>query len=65
MGTIWKKKGWSSHFWYRVNILDFGTWEYTTKEDLNSRKQLFQLNLGLRLAQKLEIWSIFYEKMLV
>ena len=39
-----------------------GTWKFTTKEDLNPRKQVFFLNFRLYSAQKPKIWSIFYGK---
>ena len=58
MGTFWKTKDWSSHFW---ESQPFRFWyvEFTAKEDLNRRKQVFLLDFRPWLAQKPKIWSIF------
>ena len=61
MGTFWKAKGWSSHFW-EGQPFRFWYVEVHAKEDLNPRKQVFILNLRLWPAQKPEIWSFFYGK---
>ena len=61
MGTFWKTKDWSSHFW-EGQLSAFGTWDFTAKEDLNRWKQVFLLNFRPWPAQKLKIWSIFYGK---
>ena len=50
------------HIFERANLSGFGTWNFTAKEDLNRRKQLFLLNFRPWPAQKKKIWSIFYEK---
>ena len=36
----------------RANLSGFATWEFTAKEELNPRKQVFLLNLRLWTAQK-------------
>ena len=51
----------SSHF-SDAQLSDFATWELAAKEDLNSQKQVFLLNLRLWPAQKPKTWSIFYGK---
>ena len=40
MSTFWKTKGWSLHFW-QGQPFKFCYWEFTTKVDLNARKQTF------------------------
>ena len=50
------------HIFERSNLLGLATWKFTTKEDLNPRKQVFLHNLRLRPAQKPKIWSILYGK---
>ena len=60
MGNFWKAKDWSSHFW--EGLSGFGTWKFTTKEDLNPRKQVFLFNLRLWPAQTPKIWSFFFRK---
>ena len=64
MGTFWKTKDWSSHFWESqpLKFSGFVTWNFTAKEDLNRRKQVFFLNFRPWPAQKPRIWSIFYGK---
>ena len=61
-------KDWSSHLqktevhiFKRANLSGFGTWNCTTKEDLNAQKLVFLLNLSLWTTQKQNIWCIFYE----
>ena len=44
------------HNFETANLLDFGTWKFTTKEDLNQRKQVFLLNLRLWPTQKPKIF---------
>ena len=46
----------------RTNLPGFGTWNFTAKENLNRRKQVFLLNFRPWPAQKPKIWSIFYVK---
>ena len=58
ISAFWNTKGWSSHFW--EDLSGFATWNFTAKEDLNPRKQVFLLNLRLWPAQKPEIWSFFH-----
>ena len=43
--------------------IGFGTWNFTSKEDLNRRKQVFLLNFKPWPAQKPKIWSVFYEEL--
>ena len=47
------------HIFERANHSGFGTWNFTTKEDLNWHKQVFLLNFRPCPAQKPKIWSIF------
>ena len=49
------------HIFERANLSGFGTWNFTAKEDLNRRKQLFLLNFRPWPVHKPKIWSIFYE----
>ena len=60
MGTLWKTKGWSSHFW-KGQPFRFCQ-EITAKTDLNLQKQVFLLNLRLWSTKKPKIWFIFYGK---
>ena len=53
------------HIFDMTNLAGFTTWEFTTKKELNPRKQTFLLNLMLRLTQKPKIWSIFYRKIFI
>ena len=46
MGTFWKTKNWSSHFW-KGQQFKFFCVEFTAAEGLNSPKQVFLLNLRL------------------
>ena len=64
MSTLRKTKGWSSQFWQGQH-LGFSAWDDTAKEDLNPQKQVVLLNLRLWPTLKLNIWSIFYRKMLL
>ena len=50
------------HIFERANLSGFGTWNFTAKEDLNRRKQVFVLNFRPWPAQKPKIWSVFYGK---
>ena len=50
------------HIFERANLSSFATWEFTAKEDVNPRKEVFLLNLRLLPCQKPKIWSIFYRK---
>ena len=50
------------HSFERANLSGFAMWNFTVKEDLNPQKQVFLLNLRLWLAQKSNVWSIFYGK---
>ena len=63
MGTFWKTKDWSSHFW---ESQPFRFWyvEVHHQRKLKSTKQVFLLDFRPGPAQK--IWSIFYgEKFLL
>ena len=51
-----------AHIFERANLSGFAKWKFTTKEDLNQRKDVFLLNFRLWPAQKPKIWSIFYGK---
>ena len=55
MCIFWKAKGWSFEDWRLAYLSGFTTREFTAKEDLNPTKQVFLLNLRLRLAQKPKI----------
>ena len=46
----------------RAYLSGFAKWEFTAKEDLNRRKQVFLLNFRPWPIQKTKIWSIFYGK---
>ena len=56
MGTFWKTKDWSSHFWERQ---PFRFWYV---EVHHQRKQVFLLKFRSWPAQKQKIWSILYGK---
>ena len=51
-----------AHIIERTNLSGFGTWDFTAKEEINRRKQVFLLNFRPWSAQKPKIWSIFYGK---
>ena len=53
------------HIFDRANISGFATREFTPKENLNTRKQVFSLSLRLWQAQKPRIWSIAYGKIFI
>ena len=46
----------------RANLSGFGTWKFSTKEDLNQQKQVFLHNFRPWSDQKPKIWSILYGK---
>ena len=50
------------HIFEGANLSGFGSWTFTTKEDIYPRKQVFLLDLRFWPAQKRKIWSIFYGK---
>ena len=64
MGTFWKTKDWSFEraIFERARPSCFGTWKFTTREDLNQPKQVFILKFIPWTTQKPKIWSIFYGK---
>ena len=51
------------HIFERANHSGFGTWNFTAKEDLIQRKQVFILDFRPWLSQKSKNWSIFYGKL--
>ena len=53
------------HISDRANLSGFATWEFSTKEDLNPRKQVHLLNLRFWLLQKTKLWSILYVEMFI
>ena len=66
--VIWapfKRQKIEVHIFERVNLSDFGTLKFTTKEDLNPRKQVLLLNLRFLPAQKPRTWSFLYGKKLI
>ena len=60
MGTFWKTKDWSSHFWEGQPFRC--TSKFSAKGDLNWQKQVFLHNFRPWPTQKPKIWSIFYGK---
>ena len=50
------------HIFDRANLLGIVTWNFTAKEDLIRRKQVFLPDFRPWPAQKPNIWSIFYGK---
>ena len=50
------------HIFGRANLSGFGTSNFTAKEGLNQRKQVFFLNFRPWPTQKTKIWSNFYAK---
>ena len=50
------------HIFERANLSGFGTRKFTTKEDLNTQKQVYILNLRLWPAQKPKICFFFLWK---
>ena len=59
MGTFLKHKRLKFTFFIGPTFQVFAIWEFTTKEDLNSRKQVLLLHLRLWPALRPKIWSIF------
>ena len=59
MGTFWKTKDWSSHFW-ESQPFRFWYMEVHCQRRFKSTKRVFVLNSRPYLAQKPQIWSIFY-----
>ena len=64
MGTFWKKKDWSSHFW-ESNLSGFGTWKFTAKEDLDWQKQVFLHSFKPWPAQKPKWPTFLWEKVYI
>ena len=53
------------HIFEIANLSGYDMWDFTTKEELNTQKQVFLLNLSLWPAQKPKFWSIFFGKKLI
>ena len=58
--TLFERQNILVRIFRKANLSGFGTWKFTTKQDLNPQKLVFLLNLRLWTAQKLKICPIFY-----
>ena len=64
MGTFWKTKDWSSHFWEDQSVRFWYKWVHRQRTLKSTKTAISQVYLNLRLwpAQKSKVWSFFYGK---